>query len=44
MQYARLTIISILCLQLLGCAALQVRQCPPGTQDLPECPPAKRYQ
>lgn len=31
----------MLCLQLLGCATQQVRQCPTGTQDLPDCPPAK---
>ena len=40
MHYLRLTIVSLLCLQLLGCATQQVRQCPPGTQDLPGCPPA----
>ena len=40
MQYIRLIIISMLCLQLLGCAAQQIRQCPPGTQDMPDCPPA----
>ena len=40
MQYIRLIIISMLCLQLLGCAVQQVRQCPPGTQDMPDCPPA----
>ena len=40
MHYLRLTIVSLLCLQLLGCATQQVRQCPAGTQDLPGCPPA----
>jgi phosphatidylserine/phosphatidylglycerophosphate/cardiolipin synthase-like enzyme len=39
MKHMRFIIISILCLQLLGCAAQQVRQCPSGTQDLPDCPP-----
>jgi putative cardiolipin synthase len=40
MQYIRLIIISMLCLQLLGCAVQQVNQCPPGTQDMTDCPPA----
>lgn len=39
MSYIRLAFISILCLQLLGCAAQHASQCPPGTQDLTNCSP-----
>ena len=41
MHSFRLTIVTLLCLHLLGCATQQVRQCPAGTQDLADCPPAK---
>jgi hypothetical protein len=44
MHYIRLAIISILCLQLLACATQQVRQCPAGTQNLPDCPPAQAIE
>ena len=40
MRYMRLILVSLLLLQLFGCATQQVRQCPAGTQDLPGCPPA----
>ena len=40
MRYVRLILVSLLLLQLFGCATQQVRQCPAGTQNLPHCPPA----
>ena len=40
MRYVRLILVSLLLLQLFGCATQQVRQCPAGTQNLPDCPPA----
>ena len=40
MRYLRLILLSLLLLQLFGCATQQLRQCPAGTQDLPDCPPA----
>lgn len=40
MRYVRLILVSLLLLQLFGCATQQLRQCPAGTQDLPGCPPA----
>ena len=40
MYYLRLFLTLLLFMQLFGCATQQVRQCPAGTQDLPDCPPA----
>ena len=40
MYYLRLFLVLLLFMQLFGCATQQVRQCPAGTQDLPDCPPA----
>ena len=39
-RYMRLILVSLLLLQLFGCATQQARQCPAGTQNLPDCPPA----
>ena len=40
MQYLRIYSLSIVSLLLFGCAAQPVLQCPPGFQQLPNCPPA----
>ena len=36
----RIAALALLTLMLGACAAPQVYQCPPGTQNLPDCPPA----
>lgn len=41
MLFTRRTVLLILILLITACAQLEVKQqCPPGTQDLPDCPPA----
>jgi len=40
MYYLRIASLSILTLLLVACAGPQVQQCPAGTQNLPDCPPA----
>lgn len=30
---------AVFILQLIGCAGMQIEQCPPSTQNLPDCPP-----
>ena len=40
MLYLRIASLSILTLLLVACAGPQVQQCPAGTQNLPDCPPA----
>ena len=40
MQYLQTVSLSILALLLVACAGPQVQQCPAGTQNLPDCPPA----
>ena len=40
MLYLRIASLSILTLLLVACAGPQVQQCPAGTQNLPNCPPA----
>jgi phosphatidylserine/phosphatidylglycerophosphate/cardiolipin synthase-like enzyme len=39
MKYLYATVLTISTLLLLACAGLQEQQCPPGTQNLPDCPP-----
>lgn len=40
MHYLRIASLSILTLLLVACTGPQVYQCPAGTQNLPDCPPA----
>ena len=40
MQYLKLFHISLLALLLNACASIPEQQCPPGTLNMPECPPA----
>ena len=40
MEYFCQITLSVLTLLLVSCAGLQEQQCPPGTQSLPDCPPA----
>ena len=40
MHYLRIVPLAALTLLLVACAGPQLYQCPPGTQNLPDCPPA----
>ena len=40
MPYLRITVLATLTLLLVACAGPQVLQCPAGSQNLPNCPPA----
>lgn len=40
MQYLRIVSLAALALLFVGCAGPQVQQCPSGTLNLPDCPPA----
>ena len=36
--------VAVFILQLVGCAGMQVQQCPAGTQNLPDCPPLEAVE
>jgi len=40
MQYLKIVKVTILAAVLHGCAGVQQQQCPVGTLDMPDCPPA----
>ena len=40
MQYLKLFQVAILALLLNACVSIKEQECPPGTLDIPECPPA----